>query len=246
MRNSLKRTLAAVSVAAMAFTGVAASAMTASAEGAVELSLDQVYAEPGETVVFAMNVANNATNGWASAGFKFDYDERLTLGLDGEELLFTEDIACLGLTYANAVDTSIHQYSATFAGSKVTKKEGILFTVEFTVPEDAEPGDVFPIELIVDKFNDDNATPVEYTAESGWIAIAEESTTTEETTTTTTTEDTTTTTTTTTTTEKTTTTTTSVTAPPVNTGSENTAAALGLAGLLTAGAAAIVLKKKNN
>ncbi|MBQ8904841.1 MAG: LPXTG cell wall anchor domain-containing protein [Ruminococcus sp.] len=245
MRNSLKRTLAAVSVAAMAMTGVAASAMTASAEGAVELTLDQIYAEPGQTVTFGMNVANNATNGWAAGGFSFTYDERLTLGVDAAgELLMTEDLASLGMTFATAVDTEVCQFATTWAASKPVTKEGVLFTVEFTVPEDAQPGDVFPITMVVDKFNDDNATAVEYTAVDGWIAIEaeeEETTTTTEETTTTTTEETTTTAEETTT---TTTTTTKVEAP--DTGAENTTAALGLAGLLTAAAAAVVLKKKNN
>ncbi len=244
MRNSLKRTLAAVSVAAMAMTGVAASAMTASAEGAIELTLDQIYAEPGEVVTFNMYVANNADNGWAAGGFGFTYDERLELSLrpDGS-LKFKMGAGGLGLTYANAVDTEIHQYSATFACSELIYEEGILFNVEFTVPEDAQPGDVFPITMVVDKFNDDNATAVEYTAVDGWIAIEaeEETTTTTEETTTTTTEETTTTAEETTT---TTTTTTKVEAP--DTGAENTTAALGLAGLLTAAAAAVVLKKKNN
>lgn len=250
MRNSLKRTLAAVSVAAMAMTGVAASAMTASAEGAVELSLDQIYAEPGETVTFGMNIANNATNGWAAGGFVCTYDERLEIGLDAAgELLMAEDMASLGLTFATAVDPEIYQFATTWAGSKMNNKEGVLFTVQFTVPEDAQPGDTFPITLTVDKFNDDNATAVEYTAADGWIAIEAEETTTSTEETTTTTEETTTTTeeetTTTTEAETTTTTTTSKVTVP-DTGSENTTAALGLAGLLTAAAAAVVLKKKNN
>ena len=56
--------------------------ITASADGAAKLSMDQKFAEPGETVEIALNLENFDAS-WTGLEFLVNYDPKLEVALDG-------------------------------------------------------------------------------------------------------------------------------------------------------------------
>ena len=256
MSKSIFKKAAAVLCSATTLLAMgAANVMSASAEGIVTISADQIYAEAGATgVAFSIYMENNP--GYAASGIGVHYDPALTCNLNPsntESALFEQGPASSGLTGIILVDTEQCIAGWAYMGFGTNGDDGIMFTLHFDIPADAEPGTVYPIEIVTDMIADDKGNNFEFTDVAGWIAIPEETTTTTEETTTTTEETTTTTEETTTTTEETTTTTgettttteetTTTTTTPPPTG--DAGVGLAVAGLLmAAGTAAVVLRKK--
>ncbi|MBQ8920674.1 MAG: hypothetical protein IJ060_00730 [Oscillospiraceae bacterium] len=220
-KSIFKKTVAAVCSAAT-LVSIGVTAMMANAQETLDpaereglstsvanIIADQVYAEPGEKVTYAINIVNN--QGYSGSGFTITYDERLTPDIKEG----TEDTpvtkggdASADLVKSTSLNLPLYIFACSTAGSQdLNEDDGIYIRTSFTVPKDAKPGDTFPMILTVSKFIDTHNQPVDYESFDGWIKIKADdttTTTTETTTTTTTTE----TTTTTTTTETTTTTTT--------------------------------------
>lgn len=259
MKKTFMRTVGVLSTAAMLAVG--AMSITASADGAAKLSMDQIYAEPGQEVSFAMSVENLGTS-WTGLEFLVNYDARL-------EATLNKAGTAASISYGNAIDpdlageisrggavskelTADGQKGFAFALGTATaiSGDGQLCIFKFTVPADAQPGDEFPVNLTINEgsFIDANKENIPFETVNGWIKIKEEETTTSEETTTTTT---------TTTTEGAAVTS----APAVTTSAVTTTktpdvkppkmgvdgAALGVVGMLSAAAAtAVVLKKKKD
>ena len=257
MKKTFMRTVGVLSTAAMLAVG--AMSISASAEGTTTLSMDQIYAEPGQEVSFAMSIDNLDTS-WTGLEFLVNYDPALTVVKD--------DAGDIDYSYGSAIGSMGKKISVGSAISQNPNAEGLegfafawgtataisgngqMAIFQFTVPGDAQPGDKFPVNLTVKDggFIDANKENIAFETVNGWIAIKEESTTTS--------------------TEAASTTTTTTTeaavvtseAPAETTGAATTTAkpveppktgvngtALGIVGMLSAAAAAaVVLKKKND
>lgn len=254
-KKMMKRAVVMLSAAAMALAGT--SMMTASASATeVEFKMDtiQVLASEaaGKTVDYAISIKD--AQPWASAGFKFSYDQKLTLTIDPDapdDVLVENGEATPKMTISSAHHPG--DYSLTFSRNSTVKKDGQMAIVHFTLPADAKAGDKYEIIGAVTKFGDDETNPVPFVStgtkdadgysvlESGYIEVVANPVVTTATTAATTAGSEATTA------APTTKTTATTTAAPVkspNTGA-SAGAALALVGLMTAAGAAVVLKKKN-
>ena len=227
-KSIFKKTVAAVCSAAT-LVSIGVTAMMANAQETVDpetreglstsvsnIVADQVYAEPGERVEYRIYILNN--QGYSGSGFTITYDERLKPDIkEGTEdtPVTKKGEASDDLLPATSLNLPLNIFAVATAGSTdLDVDSGIYIRTWFTVPEDAKPGDTFPMDLDVSKFIDTHNAKIDHEDFDGWIKIKAgdtTTTTTETTTTTTTTETTTTTTETTTTTTETTTTTTETT-----------------------------------
>jgi len=229
-KSIFKKTVAAVCSAAT-LVSIGVTAMMANAQETVDpetreglstsvsnIVADQVYAEPGERVEYRIYILNN--QGYSGSGFTITYDERLKPDIkDGTEdtPVTKKGEASDDLLPATSLNLPLNIFAVATAGSTdLDVDSGIYIRTWFTVPENAKPGDTFPMDLDVSKFIDTHNAKIDHEDFDGWIKIkaGDTTTTTTETTTTTTTtttETTTTTTETTTTTTETTTTTTETT-----------------------------------
>lgn len=258
MKKTFMRTVGVLSTAAMLAVG--AMSITASADGAAKLSMDQIYAEPGQEVSFAMSVENLGTS-WTGLEFLVNYDARLeaTLNKAGTAAAcsygdaigdMAEEISRGGAVSKELTADGQKGFAFALGTATAISGDGQLCIFKFTVPADAQPGDEFPVNLTVNEgsFIDANKENIPFETVNGWIKIKEEETSTSEETTTTTT---------TTTTEGAAETST----PAVSTSAVTTTktpdvkppktgvsgAALGVVGMLSAAAAAaVVLKKKKD
>lgn len=255
MKKTFMRTVGVLSTAAMLAVG--AMSITASADGAAKLSMDQKFAEPGETVEIALNLENFDAS-WTGLEFLVNYDPKLEVALDGAgdiDYSYGDAIGAMGkkISVGSAISkepTADGQKGFAFAWGTATaiSGNGQLGIFKFTVPADAQPGDEFPINITVNEgsFIDAEKANIAFETANGWIKIKEETVTSETTTTTTTT---------------TTEGAAETSAPVVTTSAVTTTktpdvkppkmgvdgAALGVVGMLSAAAAAaVVLKKKKD
>lgn len=196
MKKTFMRTVGVLSTAAMLAVG--AMSITASADGAAKLSMDQKYAEPGETVEIALNLENFDAS-WTGLEFLVNYDPKLEVALDGAgdiDYSYGDAIGAMGkkISVGSAISkepTADGQKGFAFAWGTATaiSGNGQLGIFKFTVPADAQPGDEFPINITVNEgsFIDAEKANIAFEAANGWIKIKEETVTSETTTTTTTT-----------------------------------------------------------
>jgi hypothetical protein len=243
------------------------ASLSASAADAV-FKADQITCESGATVEYSIRLENNP--GYSPSGFRLDYDERLTpVGKNGTDMEYTTGDAAAGLSPMLNHATSKARIAWSTSGANDNTKDGVIYTVKFTVPEVTEET-TFPMDITVKQFANADTQDLSFTEVDGWIKVTPKvqttttTTTTEETTTTTTTteekkvDDTTTTETTTT--EEGTGTETTTSAidqpaddttskkgndqPPVKTG--DAGVGLAVAGLLAAAGAAVVIRRKEH
>ena len=251
MKKTFMRTVGVLSTAAMLAVG--AMSITASADGAAKLSMDQKFAEPGETVEIALNLENFDAS-WTGLEFLVNYDPKLEVALDGAgdiDYSYGDAIGAMGkkISVGGAISKDLTAdglkgFAFAWGTATAISGNGQLGVFKFTVPADAQPGDEFPVNLTVNvgSFIDANKENIPFETVNGWIKIKEEETTT--TTTTTTTEG-----------------AAETSAPAVTTSAVTTTktpdvkppkmgvdgAALGVVGMLSAAAAAaVVLKKKKD
>ena len=251
MKKTFMRTVGVLSTAAMLAVG--AMSITASADGAAKLSMDQKFAEPGETVEIALNLENFDAS-WTGLEFLVNYDPKLEVALDGAgdiDYSYGDAIGAMGkkISVGSAISKDLTAdglkgFAFAWGTATAISGNGQLGVFKFTVPADAQPGDEFPVNLTVNvgSFIDANKENIPFETVNGWIKIKEEETTT--TTTTTTTEG-----------------AAETSAPAVTTSAVTTTktpdvkppkmgvdgAALGVVGMLSAAAAAaVVLKKKKD
>ena len=243
------------------------ASLSASAADAV-FKADQITCESGATVEYSIRLENNP--GYSPSGFRLDYDERLTpVGKDGTDMAYTTGDAAAGLSPMLNHATTKARIAWSTSGASDNTKDGIIYTVKFTVPEVTEET-TFPMDISVKQFANADTQDLSFTEVDGWIKVTPKvettttttTTTTETTTTTTTTEgqepvDTTTTTETTSTDAGTETTTSAIDQPgddttskkgndqpPVKTG--DAGVGLAVAGLLAAAGAAVVIRRKEH
>lgn len=244
----------------------AGTAMSASADGDLVIAgSDDTYTMAeieanNRLVTFTVSMENNP--GYAGAGVGIYYGELTPKLWDDGTVDFSSGEATQNalLSVENkktAVEVEDRMIGMAIASANTMRKSGVMLEIYFYVPEDAQPGDVYEVTLLVDQVSTLDDQLLDAGSRNGYIRIAEETTTTTTTTTTETTTTTTETTTTETTTVETTTTeettvettteettaeTTTTTAAPEPTG--DAGVALAVAGLLTAAGTALVVRKK--
>ena len=203
MSKSIFAKVAAVacSVATLGALGIAASAQKNTevadrkdlVDGKTNIIAGIVEAEAGETVKFPVYIANNSKDGFAATGLRLFYDEKLTpvLKEDGKPKTAKGE-ACDAVVSKFSHNAEKHIIGLGTMGDDPETDNGLMYTVEITVPEDAKAGDKFPMTLEVDKWLDAKTNAIEYATVNGYIFLKDDdtgvtTTTTSDTTTTTTT-----------------------------------------------------------
>lgn len=182
MSKSIFAKVAAVacSVATLGMLGIAASAQTDTeladrddiVAGKTNIVAGIVQAEAGETVKFPVYVANNT--GYAATGIRLIYDKALSPVLKTDGKLTTkkgdagDDIMP---TFSHNPDERIIGLGT--MGTDLEEDNGVMFTVEITVPADAKSGDKYPMNIEVDRWLDTDANAVAYNAVNGYIYVGE-------------------------------------------------------------------------
>lgn len=182
MSKSIFAKVAAVacSVATLGALGIAASAATETkvedrkdlVDGKTNIIAGIVQAEAGETVKFPVYIANNSKDGFAATGLRLFYDEKLTpvLKEDGKPKTAKGE-ACDAVVSKFSHNAEKHIIGLGTMGDDPETDNGLMYTVEITVPKDAKPGDKFPMTLEVDKWLDAKTNAIEYATVNGYIFL---------------------------------------------------------------------------
>lgn len=191
----LKRVAAAICGAATLFA-LGATAMSASADGAAELSIEKVtitMSQVNDWIPVKMYIANNP--GYAASGMSYVYEVTGDFALTSRALTedgvedpnladYTAGAASAGEPYINRnEEKGIVGYSS--AAQKNNTQDDWIMEAYFKIknPDAAQPGNVYPIKMTVKQFCDKGSNDLAYTTVDGYIMIEEEVTTTSETTT---------------------------------------------------------------
>lgn len=223
--DRLRRTGAALTAAACALglPGFLTRQTPASAANLVLVYAESVEAQPGDTAQVSLYAEDNG--GFSGMGLVLEYDGALELVTDedGKPARVYGDL--IGSDTCMILEAEGSKCGVAIASSQLIQQDGTLVTLSFRVPQTAQPGDTFALNLTANAAYDNRDNAVSVQTYSGKIQIPQATTTepttitttttTETTTTTTTTTETTTTTITTTTETTTTTTTTTTTLAPV-------------------------------
>ncbi len=182
MSKSIFAKVAAVacSVATLGALGIAASAQKNTevadrkdlVDGKTNIIAGIVEAEAGETVKFPVYIANNSKDGFAATGLRLFYDEKLTpvLKEDGKPKTAKGE-ACDAVVSKFSHNAEKHIIGLGTMGDDPETDNGLMYTVEITVPSDAKKGDKFPMTLEVDKWLDAKTNAIEYATVNGYIFI---------------------------------------------------------------------------
>ena len=201
--DRLRRTGAALTAAACALglPGFFARQTPASAANLVLVYAESVEAQPGDTAQVSLYAEDNG--GFSGMGLVLEYDGALELVTNeyGKPLCTYGDL--IGSDTCMILEAEGSKCGVAIASSQLIQQDGTLVTLSFRVPQTAQPGDTFALNLTANAAYDNRDNAVSIQTYSGKIQIpqattTEPTTTTETTTTTTTTAETTTTTTTTT------------------------------------------------
>lgn len=223
--DRLRRTGAALTAAACALglPGFLTRQTPASAANLVLVYAESVEAQPGDTAQVSLYAEDNG--GFSGMGLVLEYDGALELVTNeyGKPRCTYGDL--IGSDTCMILEAEGSKCGVAIASSQLIQQDGTLVTLSFRVPQTAQPGDTFALNLTANAAYDNRDNAVSVQTYSGKIQIPQATTTepttitttttTETTTTTTTTTETTTTTITTTTETTTTTTTTTTTLAPV-------------------------------
>ncbi len=225
-KNVFSRTLAV-----LASTAVLGAASMISASAAQSLSISDAEGYAGDTVTLSVNV--ECDNNFESLDIVTNFDEALTAAI-AKPANGTSVASDAGAGYCTVV-----------AYGSAAIADGAVATIDFTIPEDAQAGDTYTVEVTAVNtfaiFEGDDIAETVPVANGTITVLEEEPVTTEPSEEPTTTEPTTTAATTTT--EAPTTTTAAPTTGAPKTG--NAGVAVAVAGLVAAGATAVVLKKRH-
>lgn len=178
-------------LSAFAFDPVDLKDRASEMKSGLNLIADEVYAEPGETVLYNVYIQNNT--GYAASGIGLVYDQALSPVIkesnDRPDLTYGDGSYML----SKSADYSAaeHRIGVGTMGDEDCTRDGIVFTAKFVVPADAKENDEFKLTLDIDKFLNEKTDKVDYSTVDGWIRIRKKAVTTTSVTTTVTTSDTT-------------------------------------------------------
>ena len=196
--DRLRRTGAALTAAACALglPGFFARQTPASAANLVLVYAESVEAQPGDTAQVSLYAEDNG--GFSGMGLVLEYDGALELVTNeyGKPRCTYGDL--IGSDTCMILEAEGSKCGVAIASSQLIQQDGTLVTLSFRVPQTAQPGDTFALNLTANAAYDNRDNAVSVQTYSGKIQIPQATTTEPTTITTTTTTETTTTTTTTT------------------------------------------------
>lgn len=174
--TTFKKVSAMICSAAAALTigaALAASAMQTAAADVTKIYAEEKTAVAGETVAYSLTLEGN--NGYSNLSLTLNYDLALTAVTTDPDLprspKIDEGPAVAGLNVTTDLNSAVGIFAMSTMGQKMNKTDGLVCTVYFTVPADAEEGTVYPMKLLVDDFNDIESTQMPIEAFDGYIKI---------------------------------------------------------------------------
>lgn len=165
-------------LSAFAFDPVDLKDRASEMKSGLNLIADEVYAEPGETVLYNVYIQNNT--GYAASGIGLVYDQALSPVIkesnDRPDLTYGDGSYML----SKSADYSAaeHRIGVGTMGDEDCTRDGIVFTAKFVVPANAKENDEFKLTLDIDKFLDEKTDKVDYSTVDGWIRIRKKAVTT--------------------------------------------------------------------
>jgi len=165
-------------LSAFAFDPVDLKDRASEMKSGLNLIADEVYAEPGETVLYNVYIQNNT--GYAASGIGLVYDQALSPIIkesnDRPDLTYGDGSYML----SKSADYSAaeHRIGVGTMGDEDCTRDGIVFTAKFVVPADAKENDEFKLTLDIDKFLNEKTDKVDYSTVDGWIRIRKKAVTT--------------------------------------------------------------------
>ena len=174
-KNSLKKVLAGAAVTAMAASMASMTAFADSQGGysldAIKgssiqpkitvtkevLTLEEAKANPTRTISISVEGADAK---YCSTGVHFYYDNRLTIGRDpfgdvkigkGDAIAYLSAVEYKEDPTAVDYNTASTNFGGVFfatAGNGDKGLDGVMYTLEFTIPADAKEGDVYPFNIL--------------------------------------------------------------------------------------------------
>lgn len=165
-------------LSAFAFDPVDLKDRASEMKSGLNLIADEVYAEPGETVLYNVYIQNNT--GYAASGIGLVYDQALSPVIkesnDRPDLTYGDGSYML----SKSADYSAaeHRIGVGTMGDEDCTRDGIVFTAKFVVPADAKENDEYKLTLDIDKFLDEKTDKVDYSTVDGWIRIRKKAVTT--------------------------------------------------------------------
>lgn len=166
----LKKIISVFSAVSVAFSAVYATALADEKNGFTQAEIDASEVKPTITIESKLLTAEEAKGNeyieipvivsgaqykYASTGLHIYYDSRLeiaknTLGFPDVEK--GSAIKNLSLLHPeedpSAAETGMKGIFLVTAGDKITGTDGTMWTLKFALPDDAESGDVFPIDIV--------------------------------------------------------------------------------------------------
>jgi hypothetical protein len=106
----------------------------------LELTLEEAEAEPVRTIDMTIKGANNK---YAPTAIHINYDERLSLVMDGD--FFAERGKAIAKLDDVQFESGPHSFCLVTAGSSDCGKDGVMWSFTFRLPDDVKEGDVFPV-----------------------------------------------------------------------------------------------------
>ncbi len=158
-------------LSAFAFDPVDLKDRASEMKSGLNLIADEVYAEPGETVLYNVYIQNNT--GYAASGIGLVYDQALSPVIkesnDRPDLTYGDGSYML----SKSADYSAaeHRIGVGTMGDEDCTRDGIVFTAKFVVPADAKENDEYKLTLDIDKFLNEKTDKVDYSTVDGWIRI---------------------------------------------------------------------------
>ena len=188
--GTLKKTAAIIcSVAALAFAGVSAYSVYAYEtvkleDRAEELTADkimyvadEVYAQAGETVDFSVYVQKNS--GYTTGGITMYYDPQLKIVMADEIKAYcVKGLGAEGLSMTHILNEKANIFGFSTMGTQNCTNDGKVYTIRFTVPDDAVPGSTYSIRLETVQMLNAKSELIDCTTVAGWIKVPDVTTTT--------------------------------------------------------------------
>ena len=144
-------------------------------DSAVNVIAGNIEAAPGETVSFPVYIANNTAEGFAATGLRLNYDSRLTPCTNEDGSLVADENCVAGdaLNMVFGLNADQNCIGIGTMGSQAETDNGLFCTIDFTIPADAQEGDVYAMDLEVSTFTDAKLNAIVCEAIGGSITVTE-------------------------------------------------------------------------
>ncbi len=140
-------------------------------ENALNIVAGCIECYPGAIVDYPVYIMNNdypISSGFSGFGLILSYDSQLSTK-ESNNITPNDNLDFIVSTDTNTVS---HRITFSGTGKDNYRKNGLLFTVRFSVPEDASPGSVYPIKLSLSLCVDSKGNGIPTVCTKGWIRIA--------------------------------------------------------------------------